>query len=148
MDQKEALIAIVRAQVEKEKAEKAEKLKREHEAMKLSGKKVEKEATTSDKPKFKTLSAEELAKIEERKKRKKAEELGIDYDEFEKQISQEVNAVLKKEGLDGVAKKAKAKPEDDSSDKAANETSKNEAPKKEASKNETKRLKTRLLKVD
>ena len=37
IDQREALIAAVRAQVEKEKAAKAAKLKKEQEAMQLSG---------------------------------------------------------------------------------------------------------------
>ena len=66
IDQREALIAAVRAQVEKEKAAKAAKQKREQEALRLAGKKVAEEKA-DDKPKYKTLSAEELAEIEEKK---------------------------------------------------------------------------------
>ena len=73
IDQREALIAAVRAQVEKEKAAKAAKLKKEQEAMQLSGAADAGEAAADhNKPKYKTLSAEELAKIEEKKRRKKA----------------------------------------------------------------------------
>ena len=68
IDQREALIAAVRAQVEKEKAAKAAKLKKEQEAMQLSGAADAGEtAADHNKPKYKTLSAEELAKIEEKK---------------------------------------------------------------------------------
>jgi hypothetical protein len=81
IDQREALIAAVRAQVEKEKAEKAAKLKKEQEARALSKGGAKKEET--GKPKYKTLTPEELAKIEERKRRKRAEELGIKLDETE-----------------------------------------------------------------
>ena len=63
IDQREALIAAVRAQVEKEKAAKAAKLKKEQEAMQLSGAADAGEtAADHNKPKYKTLSAEELAK--------------------------------------------------------------------------------------
>ena len=78
VDQREALIAAVRAQVEKERAEKQKKLEREQEAMAFS-KKGEKKKT-EEKKQFKTLSPEELARIEEKKRRKRAEELGIDLD--------------------------------------------------------------------
>ena len=66
IDQREALIAAVRAQVEKEKAAKAEKLKKEQDALKLAGVNSKKKNGSDDenKPKYKTLSAEELAKIE------------------------------------------------------------------------------------
>ena len=85
IDQREALIAAVRAQVEKEKAAKAAKLKKEQEAMRLAGKKNENtDASEGNKPKYKTLSAEELAEIEEKKRRKQAAELGIDLDEEDK----------------------------------------------------------------
>ena len=83
-DQREALIAAVRAQVEKEKAAKAAKLKKEQEAMQLSGAADAGEAAADhNKPKYKTLSAEELAKIEEKKRRKKAAELGIKLEDEE-----------------------------------------------------------------
>ena len=84
IDQREALIAAVRAQVEKEKAAKAAKLKKEQEAMQLSGAADAGEtAADHNKPKYKTLSAEELAKIEEKKRRKKAAELGIKLEDEE-----------------------------------------------------------------
>ena len=84
IDQREALIAAVRAQVEKEKAAKAAKLKKEQEAMQLSGAADAGEtAAGHNKPKYKTLSAEELAKIEEKKRRKKAAELGIKLEDEE-----------------------------------------------------------------
>ena len=84
IDQREALIAAVRAQVEKEKAAKAAKLKKEQEAMQLFGAADAGEAAADhNKPKYKTLSAEELAKIEEKKRRKKAAELGIKLEDEE-----------------------------------------------------------------
>ena len=84
IDQREALIAAVRAQVEKEKAAKAAKLKKEQEAMQLSGAAEAKDdAAEHNKPKYKTLSAEDLAKIEEKKRRKRAAELGIKLEDEE-----------------------------------------------------------------
>ena len=77
IDQREALIAAVRAQVEKEKAAKAAKLKKEQEAMQMTGKSAKVSGGDSSKPKYKTLSAEELAQIEEKKRRKHATEMGI-----------------------------------------------------------------------
>lgn len=82
IDQREALIAAVRAQVEKEKAAKAAKAKKEQENMQLSGKaSVTTNKSEDGKHKYKTLSAEELAKIEEKKRRKQAAELGIELEE-------------------------------------------------------------------
>ena len=90
IDQREALIAAVRAQVEKEKAAKAAKLKKEQEAMQLSGATdAAGESTEHNKPKYKTLSAEDLAKIEEKKRRKKAAELGIKLEDDEPQTKTE-----------------------------------------------------------
>ena len=80
IDQREALIAAVRAQVEKEKAEKAAKLKKEQEARALQRGAAAKKEEAGGKPKYKTLTPEELAKIEERKRKKRAEELGIPYE--------------------------------------------------------------------
>ena len=79
VDQREALIAAVRAQVEKERAEKQKKLEREQEAMAFSKKAGDKKKG-DEKKQYKTLTAEELARIEEKKRRKRAEELGIDLD--------------------------------------------------------------------
>ena len=76
IDQREALIAAVRAQVEKEKAAKAAKLKKEQEAAKLAGVELADDKADDNKPKYKTLSAEDLAKIEEKKRRKYAAEHG------------------------------------------------------------------------
>ena len=68
IDQREALIAAVRAQVEKEKAAKAAKLKKSRKQCNcLELQMREKTAADHNKPKYKTLSAEELAKIEEKK---------------------------------------------------------------------------------
>ena len=68
VDQREALIAAVRAQVEKERAEKQKKLEREQEAMAFSKKSSDKKKDEGKKQ-YKTLSPEELAKIEEFKKK-------------------------------------------------------------------------------
>ena len=84
VDQREALIAAVRAQVEKERAEKQKKLEREQEAMAFSKKKSGDKKDEGQK-KYKTLSPEELARIEEKKRRKRAEELGIPYEPEEKE---------------------------------------------------------------
>ena len=75
VDQREALIAAVRAQVEKERAEKQKKLEREQEAMAFAKKKSGGKQEEGQK-KYKTLSPKELARIEEKKRRKRAEELG------------------------------------------------------------------------
>lgn len=71
MDQREAMIAAIRAQVEKEKAEKEEKLKKEQGITGNSGASTD---TGGGKPQFKTLSAEDLQKLEEKKRRKQAGE--------------------------------------------------------------------------
>ena len=92
IDQREALIAAVRAQVEKEKAAKAAKEKKEQEAMQLAGKTPSKSSNADNKPKYKTLSAEDLAKIEEKKRRKQAAEQGIDLDEWDRQRAAEKEA--------------------------------------------------------
>ena len=94
IDQREALIAAVRAQVEKEKAAKAAKLKKEQEAMALSGNKASAAKEGDSKPKHKTLSPEEIAKIEEKKRRKHAAEMGIEFEETvqEKKTAQEEKA--------------------------------------------------------
>ncbi len=71
MDQREAMIAAIRAQVEKEKAAKEEKMRKEQG---LSG--VGSVGTDSGnaKPQFKTLSAEDLQRLEEKKRRKQSGE--------------------------------------------------------------------------
>ncbi len=75
IDQREALIAAVRAQVEKEKKEKEEKARKEAEAAKLAGKKTS-AGPEKKKQQFKTLTPEQLREIEEKKRRKLAEQLG------------------------------------------------------------------------
>lgn len=115
IDQREALIAAVRAQVEKEKAAKAAKLKKEQEAMQLSGA-AEAGETAADhnKPKYKTLSAEELAKIEEKKRRKRAAELGIKLeDEEPEQASAKEEAVKEKTGKEKNVKEESKKTSDE-----------------------------------
>ena len=87
MDQREALIAAVRAQVEKERQEKEEKLKKQKEAEILAGKGKAEAKVEDDKPKYKTLSAEELAEIEKKKRQKRAEELGVSLEELEGGLS-------------------------------------------------------------
>lgn len=111
IDQREALIAAVRAQVEKEKAAKAAKQKKEEEAMQLAGK-TPVSTGSDDKPKYKTLSAEELAKIEENKRRKQAAKMGI---------------VLEEE-----PKKEEPKKEEPKKEEPKKEEPKKEEPKKEA----------------
>ena len=109
IDQREALIAAVRAQVEKEKAAKAAKLKKEQEAMQLSGAAEAGEAAADhNKPKYKTLSAEELAKIEEKKRRKKAAELGIKLEDEE---PEETSAKVEESAKEEPAKEEPAKKE-------------------------------------
>ena len=135
IDQREALIAAVRAQVEKEKAAKAAKLKKEQEAAKLAGVKVS-DDKSEDKPKYKTLSAEDLAKIEEKKRRKYAAEHGIDYDAEEakkaeeeaKNAAEEAKKAEEIKKAAGDSKKAddskKAKVADDANKKKAEEAKK------------------------
>ena len=108
IDQREAMIAAVRAKVEKEKAAKAEKTKKEQESMQLSGKTVTTNKSEDGKAKYKTLSAEELAKIEEKKRRKQAAELGIELEEETPAAEAEpetAEAENKEESKDDVAPK-------------------------------------------
>ncbi len=69
MDQREAMIAAIRAQVEKERAEKEAKMQKEQSASQTGP--VGGGASSGDKPKFKTLSAEDLQRLEEKKRMKK-----------------------------------------------------------------------------
>ena len=82
IDQREALIQAIREQVEKERAEKAAKLKKEQEAMMFAKGGAAKKTEDTQKQKFKTLSAEDLARIEEKKRRKRAEAMGITLEEL------------------------------------------------------------------
>ncbi len=77
MDQREAMIAAIRAQVEKEKAEKEAKLKKEQEAMVAAGVKPTASSGGGSGAKKNFLSPEELARLQERKKLKAQ---GIDPD--------------------------------------------------------------------
>jgi len=101
VDQREELIAKVKAQVEKERAEKAAKLRREQEAMsytKGGSEPVKEDSGEKKQQKYKTLSAEDLARIEEKKKRKYAEEHGMTYEEYlaeEKRKEEELAAKFK-----------------------------------------------------
>ncbi len=69
MDQTEALIAAIRAQVEKEKAAKAEANK---QAEMKAGASNKPSSNGDAKPKFRTISPEEMAKLEEKKRMKAA----------------------------------------------------------------------------
>ena len=91
MDQTEAMIAELRAQVEKEKAEKEEARKREEE--KTASKKSSSGGNT--KQQYRTISPEEMRKLEEKKRLKK---LGIQTDVEEKKESDEVAS--KEENVD------------------------------------------------
>ncbi len=115
IDQREALIAAVRAQVEKEKAAKAAKQKKEQEEMQLSGK-TPVSTGSDDKPKYKTLSAEELAKIEENKRRKQAAKMGIVLeDEPEtKEVKSETEEPKKEEPKKEEPKNEETKKDDES----------------------------------
>jgi len=138
IDQREALIAAVRAQVEKEKAAKAEKLKKEQEAMQLAGKKPTTTSTDSNKPKYKTLSAEDLAKIEEKKRRKKAAELGIELDE-PKEESAELKSVAE-EPKEAEAPKAEPKKAEAAKEEPKKAVEAKEEPKKAEAKEEPKKV--------
>ena len=86
IDQREALIEAIRKQVEKERAEKAAKLKKEQEAMMFSKGGAAKKKEDTGKQKFKTLSAEDLARIEEKKRKKRAEAMGLTLEEYDKNM--------------------------------------------------------------
>ena len=121
IDQREALIAAVRAQVEKEKAAKAAKLKKEQEAMKLAGKTPTTTESDDGKHKYKTLSAEDLAKIEEKKRRKRAAEMGIDLDAEEATQETPVEETAKDTPKEEADKKDFDKKEADKKDVAKKE---------------------------
>ena len=126
IDQREALIAAVRAQVEKEKAAKAAKLKKEQEAMQLSGGTEAISETGHNKPKYKTLTAEELAKIEEKKRRKRAAELGIKLEEDEPQDKPAENAKPEETKPVETAKETTNKKAADNTKKSSNTDKKEE----------------------
>ena len=69
MDQTEALIAAIRAQVEKEKAAKAAATQKEEEKKAAAG---QSSSNNNSKPQFRTISPEEMAKLEEKKRMKAA----------------------------------------------------------------------------
>ena len=70
MDQTEALIAAIKAQVEKEKAAKEEAAKQAE--LKNASSNKAKKSSSDNKPKFRTISPEEMAKLEEKRKMKNA----------------------------------------------------------------------------
>ena len=80
VDQTEAMIAAIKAQLEKERAAEAAKKKRqeEEELLKNGNKKKDAETTKSQ---HKTLSKEELERIEAKKRRKREEALGIVHED-------------------------------------------------------------------
>ena len=75
IDQTEAMIAAIKAQLEKERAAEAAKQKRleEEQALKNMSSNKKKTSDSGSKSQYKTLSAEELARIEEKKRRKREE---------------------------------------------------------------------------
>ncbi len=82
MNQTEAMIAAIKAQVEKEKAAKEEAARQAE----LKAASSTKSSSNSDsKPKFRTISPEEMAKLEERKKMKNA---GINPDAVKKETAE------------------------------------------------------------
>ena len=83
IDQTEAMIAAIKAQLEKERAAEAAKQKRleEEQALKNMNSNKKKTSDSGSKSQYKTLSAEELARIEEKKRRKREEALGIVHED-------------------------------------------------------------------
>lgn len=96
MDQTEALIAAIRAQVEKEKAAKVAATQKEEEKKAASGQSPSN--SNSAKPHFRTISPEEMAKLEEKKRLKAA---GVTPTE-EKKMEQEKPKAAPA-GLDGLS---------------------------------------------
>ena len=110
VDQTEAMIAAIKAQLEKERAAEAAKKKREEEEELLKSGSKKKDAETA-KSQHKTLSKEELERIEAKKRRKREEALGIVHeDEPETSTEDEKQDDVPKEG-EGL------KPEDKKEDK-------------------------------
>ena len=96
MDQTEALIAAIRAQVEKEKAAKVAATQKEEEKKMMSGQSSSN--NNSAKPHFRTISPEEMAKLEEKKRMKAA---GITPTEEKKTEKEKPKAAPT--GLDGLS---------------------------------------------
>ena len=96
MDQTEALIAAIRAQVEKEKAAKVAATQKEEEKKTASGQSSSN--NNSAKPHFRTISPEEMAKLEEKKRMKAA---GITPTEEKKSEQEKPKAAPT--GLDGLS---------------------------------------------
>ena len=96
MDQTEALIAAIRAQVEKEKAAKVAATQKEEEKKMKSGQSSSN--NNSAKPHFRTISPEEMAKLEEKKRMKAA---GIIPTEEKKTEQEKPKAAPT--GLDGLS---------------------------------------------
>ncbi|MCI5806362.1 MAG: hypothetical protein MR029_08535 [Clostridium sp.] len=96
MDQTEALIAAIRAQVEKEKAAKVAATQKEEEKKMKSGQSSSN--NNSAKPHFRTISPEEMAKLEEKKRMKAA---GITPTEEKKTEQEKPKAAPT--GLDGLS---------------------------------------------
>ena len=98
VDQTEAMIAAIKAQLEKERAAEAAKKKREEEEELLKSGSKKKDAETA-KSQHKTLSKEELERIEAKKRRKREEALGIVHeDEPETSTEDEKQDDVPKEG--------------------------------------------------
>ena len=123
VDQTEAMIAAIKAQLEKERAAEAAKQKRleEEQALKNLSSNKKKSSDSGSKSQYKTLSAEELARIEEKKRRKREEALGIVHEDKPEETENneaETNKPDTNKEAEGEAKEAKTEDQrgcDDSS---------------------------------
>ena len=127
VDQTEAMIAAIKAQLEKERAAEAAKQKRleEEQALKNLGSNKKKSSDSGSKSQYKTLSAEELARIEEKKRRKREEALGIVHEDKPEETENneaETNKPDTNKEAEGEAKEAKTEDKNDNAIKLFKET--------------------------
>ena len=118
VDQTEAMIAAIKAQLEKERAAEAAKQKRleEEQALKNLSSNKKKSSDSGSKSQYKTLSAEELARIEEKKRRKREEALGIVHEDKPEETENneaETNKPDTNKEAEGEAKEAKTEDKND-----------------------------------
>ena len=118
VDQTEAMIAAIKAQLEKERAAEAAKQKRleEEQALKNLSSNKKKSSDSGSKSQYKTLSAEELARIEEKKRRKREEALGIVHEDKPEETENneaETNKPDTNKEAEGEAKEVKTEDKND-----------------------------------
>ena len=111
------MIAAIKAQLEKERAAEAAKQKRleEEQALKNLSSNKKKSSDSGSKSQYKTLSAEELARIEEKKRRKREEALGIVHEDKPEETENneaETNKPDTNKEAEGEAKEAKTEDND------------------------------------